>query len=125
MALSEKLGLGGRAYVLHAPTEYAGLLSGPVAIPKLEGLPEELDWLHAFYTDQATLAREFSDLKRSLAKTGQLWISWPKRSSGVVSDLSDQAVRSIGLADGLVDTKVAAINETWSGLKFVYRLADR
>ncbi|HUP79001.1 MAG TPA: hypothetical protein VM260_10640, partial [Pirellula sp.] len=56
---------------------------------------------------------------------GMIWIAWPKKSSGVATDLSEQRVQQIGLDNGLVDVKVCAIDETWSGLKFVYRLKDR
>jgi hypothetical protein len=64
-------------------------------------------------------------LKSSLAQNGLLWISWPKRSSGVATDLSENIIREIGLSNGLVDIKVCAVDETWSGLKFVYRVKDR
>ena len=64
-------------------------------------------------------------MKRALEYDGGLWIAWPKRTSGVATDLSENPVREIGLANGLVDNKVAAIDETWSGLRFVYRRADR
>ena len=64
-------------------------------------------------------------MKRFLESDGGLWIAWPKRTSGVATDLSENPVREIGLANGLVDNKVAAIDDTWSGLRFVYRLADR
>jgi hypothetical protein len=60
-----------------------------------------------------------------LAPAGMLWISWPKKSSGMVSDLDENVVRAIGLAAGLVDVKVCAVNEIWSGLKFVIPLKDR
>jgi hypothetical protein len=71
------------------------------------------------------LARDFAKLAGRLNASGMLWIAWPKKSSGVVSDLSENRVQDIGLNAGLVDVKVCAINETWSGLKFVYRLKDR
>ena len=58
-------------------------------------------------------------------RNGMLWIAWPKKASGIATDLSDNAVREIGLAAGLVDVKVCAINDVWSGLKFVYRREDR
>jgi hypothetical protein len=61
----------------------------------------------------------------ALAPAGGLWIGWPKRASGVATDLSDDVVRGLGLASGLVDNKVCAIDETYSGLRFVYRLRDR
>ena len=84
-----------------------------------------LDWVHAFYGSRQMLEQELATLKQHLAPAGQLWVSWPKKSSGVTSDLDENIVRQIGLANGLVDVKVAAIDDTWSGLKFVYRLKDR
>lgn len=68
---------------------------------------------------------EFGHLSKSLAPAGMLWVSWPKKSSGVVTDLNENIVRETGLAAGLVDVKVCAVTEVWSGLKFVRRLKDR
>ena len=69
--------------------------------------------------------RDFAKLAAKLVSNGMLWIAWPKKSSGVKTDLSEDRVRQIGLDAGLVDVKVCAIDDTWSGLKFVYRLKDR
>ena len=71
------------------------------------------------------MQRRFGKLANGLDDAGGLWIAWPKRASGVVTDLTDRIVREIGLAGGLVDNKVCAIDDTWSGLRFVYRLSDR
>jgi hypothetical protein len=68
---------------------------------------------------------DFDRVVKSLAPNGMIWISWPKKSSGVPTDLDENKVRNIGLAGGLVDVKVCAITEIWSGLKFVRRLKDR
>lgn len=88
-------------------------------------LRKPLDLIVLFTDSQRILKSEFPRLAQKLAGNGMLWISWPKKSSGVVTDLSDNIVREIGLAAGLVDVKVCAINDIWSGLKFVYRLKDR
>jgi hypothetical protein len=78
------------------------------------------------FTKSATsLKKEFKPLAKNLAPAGMLWISWPKRTSGVPTDLNENLVRDIGLAAGLVDVKVCAVTEVWSGLKFVRRLKDR
>ncbi|HTC95441.1 MAG TPA: hypothetical protein VK699_18485 [Terriglobales bacterium] len=74
---------------------------------------------------QEELRTKFPLWAARLAPAGMLWISWPKKSSGVESDLNENIVRDIGLAAGLVDVKICAVNETWSGLKFVIRLKDR
>jgi hypothetical protein len=78
-----------------------------------------------FTKSAASLKKEFTQLAKTLTPAGMLWISWPKKSSGVPTDLNENLVREIGLAAGLVDVKVCAITEVWSGLKFVRRLKDR
>jgi hypothetical protein len=78
-----------------------------------------------FTKSKAALIEEFKRITRQLAPAGMLWVSWPKKSSGVATDLDENVVRQIGLAAGLVDVKVCAVTEVWSGLKFVRRLKDR
>jgi hypothetical protein len=95
---------------------------GVVVRRRLQG---PCDVLVAFFTERAVLERRLPALKRALDEAGGLWLAWPKRSSGVPTDLGDGPVRELGLAAGLVDNKVCAIDGTWSGLRFVYRLADR
>jgi hypothetical protein len=86
---------------------------------------EPYDVVLAFCPDLARLLDRFEPLARRITPAGALWISWPKKSSGVATDLTENVVRDVGLDAGLVDVKVAAVDATWSGLKFVYRLADR
>lgn len=83
------------------------------------------DLIQYFTTQQKKLKQSFPKLKEKLAIDGSLWISWPKQSSKVPTDLNENDVMHIGLEYGLVDVKVIAVDETWSGLKFVYRLKDR
>lgn len=90
-----------------------------------ERLPKSLNLILFFVDSQKQLKRDFSPLAQKLVSNGMLWVSWPKKASGVATDLSDISVREIGLNAGLVDVKVCAVNEIWSGLKFVYRLEDR
>jgi hypothetical protein len=71
------------------------------------------------------LESDFARLARTLTDDGSLWISWPKRSSGVTTDLDENIIRDIGLSLGLVDVKVCAVDDVWSGLKFVRRLENR
>jgi hypothetical protein len=87
--------------------------------------PKDLDLVVLFTDAKQTLTKEFPRLAKKLVQNGMLWIAWPKKASGVPSDLSENIIRDIGLRAGLVDVKVCAINDVWSGLKFVYRLADR
>jgi hypothetical protein len=84
-----------------------------------------LDVIVAFFTGRAELERRLPALIKALDQAGGLWIAWPKRASGLATDLGEGAVRELGLAAGLVDNKVCAIDSTWSGLRFVYRLRDR
>lgn len=84
-----------------------------------------LDFCMIFVKSAAELKESFSQFSKQLAPAGILWVSWPKKTSGVLSDLDENEVRRIGLAAGLVDVKVCAVSEIWSGLKFVIRLKDR
>lgn len=125
--LPKKLGLepGMRAAAVHAPKQYTKLLGRLDEMRIGSRLSPDLDFIHAFFRSSGDLAAAFPKLKRSLAKDGMLWISWPKKSSPLSGDLGEGEVRAIGLANGLVDVKVCAVEENWSGLKFVYRLKDR
>jgi hypothetical protein len=83
------------------------------------------DVLVCFVTRRAELARRFPGLKRALEPDGGLWVAWPKRAAGVPTDMTEDVVREIAIPGGLVDNKVCAIDEKWSGLRLVYRVADR
>lgn len=87
--------------------------------------PEELNFIHFFLHDKQNLTEIFMLAKKNLTKDGQLWISWPKKTSQLYKDLDENMIRSVGLEAGLVDVKVCAISNDWSGLKFVRRLKDR
>jgi len=86
---------------------------------------EQLDFAMIFIKSQAEMKQQFSSFARRLAPAGILWVSWPKKTSGVATDLNESDVRRIGLLAGLVDVKVCAVSEVWSGLKFVIRVKDR
>jgi hypothetical protein len=126
--LLKKLGIkpGLRLLILNAPENYPETLGElPENVTVANTLAGPLDFIHFFTTRQETLAAHFPQLKQALTPAGILWISWPKRSSRVETDLTEDIIRIIGLENGLVDVKVAAVDEIWSGLKFVYRLKDR
>jgi hypothetical protein len=125
--LPKKLGVkpGMRAYALNAPKQYTTLLGPLDGVRVATRLSPDLDFIHAFFRSVADLDAAFPKLKKALAKDGTLWISWPKKSSPLAGDLAEGEVRAIGLASGLVDVKVCAVDDDWSGLKFVYRLKDR
>lgn len=88
-------------------------------------LPDDLDLIILFADSGQTLKEKFKELAQKLNRNGMLWISWPKKASGLATDLSENNVRQIGLDAGLVDVKVCAVNHIWSALKFVYRIKDR
>ncbi len=101
--------------------ELAADLAGCI-VPKNN---DRLDFAMIFTKSRAELMKEFARVAKALTPAGMLWVSWPKRSSGVASDLDENIVRGIGLDAGLVDVKVCAVTEIWSGLKFVRRVKDR
>ncbi len=114
------------ACVLNAPDGFRELLVGlPAELTLLDQTTASANFIHFFAHGRDELDKVFQTLAESVAKDGMIWISWPKKSSGVPTDLTENVVRDIGLAQGLVDAKVCAIDETWSGLKFVYRIKDR
>jgi hypothetical protein len=84
-----------------------------------------LDFAMIFVKTQSEMQQQFSRYAKRLSPAGMLWVSWPKRTSGIQTDLGENEVRRIGLDEGLVDVKVCAVSEIWSGLKFVIRLKDR
>jgi hypothetical protein len=97
----------------------------PEAVRFEDRLAADTDVMICFVESEADLRKQFGRLPGKLASDGMLWIAWPKRASGRQTDLTEDVVRSIGLKAGLVDVKVCAIDEVWSGLKFVIRLKDR
>lgn len=124
--LVKKLGFkdGMRIGIVREPASFRSLLAG---MPSEISEPSrgELDFVVLFVTRFADLKKDFARLQKRLAPAGTLWVSWPKKSSGKPTDLDENLVRDHGLAEGLVDVKVCAIDGTWSGLKFVRRLKDR
>jgi hypothetical protein len=126
--LATKLGIkeGHQVVCLAAPPGFPKLLAPlPPAVKLRSRLGRSLDVLVFFTREREELERRFDGLREAIAPAGGLWIAWPKKSSGVDTDLTEDVVREIALAGGLVDNKVCAIDETWSGLRLVYRLRDR
>lgn len=126
-SLADKLGMkpGMRAVVLGAPDGYPAL-DGMIRVELSNGESNgALDFIHLFTNSRAELETAFPKIKAALAANGMLWISWYKKSAKLPTDLDENLVRELGLAAGLVDVKVVAVDERWSGLKFVYRLKDR
>ncbi len=123
--LPKKLGIkaGFRVQLANAPAEVRAELRE--ALAECEIKRDTLDFAMTFSKSRGDLAKDFSRVAKLLAPAGMLWVSWPKKSSGVATDLDENVVRGIGLDAGLVDVKVCAVTEVWSGLKFVRRVKDR
>jgi hypothetical protein len=127
--LPKKLGIkpGHRIALLKAPAGFEGDTLGelPPGVTVLRRARPPLDVIVAFVRTRSALDRGLDTWRAALDPAGGLWIAWPKQTSGVVTDVHEGAVRQAGLATGLVDNKVCAIDATWSGLRFVVRVADR
>jgi hypothetical protein len=124
--ITEKLGVkpGHRIYVERAPDDL--VLAWPESVTVLRGAPAQpVDIVWSFCLDRRRLEQRIDTLVDKTAVAGSLWVSWPKKSSGVATDLDENVVRQVGLDAGVVDVKVAAVDGVWSALKFVRRLKDR
>ncbi len=126
--LAKKLGIkdGFRIALLHVPVDVTAELRA--ALDKCQIVKSargNLDFVFLFAKDRAGLEREIETAARALAPAGMLWIAWPKKSSGVSTDLDENIVRGTGLGAGWVDIKVCAVTDVWSGLKFVTPVKDR
>jgi hypothetical protein len=126
--LAKKLGIKENFSIIlfNEPTHYKRLFSDfPKNTQQLTLGSGKADFIHLFLRQEKELIAEFNKYKEILKKDGLMWISWPKGSSSIPTDLKRDSIREYALANGLVDVKVAAVDENWSGLKFVYRLKDR
>jgi hypothetical protein len=127
-SLVDKLGIksGASVLILEAPKGFAKTLGPlPKGVAVAKAPKPGLDFIHVFTRKRADLERRFGALHKALAPAGMLWISWPKKASGIPTDVTEDVVRNVALARGLVDVKVCAVDDTWSGLKLVWRLKDR
>ena len=126
--LPKKLGIPstGRLLIVDAPDHFLELI-GPLSpgVTLARRASGEHAYIHLFAASRKRLASELSRLAPCLRKDGMLWVSWPKKSSGVASDVTEDVVREIALPMGLVDVKVCAVDQVWSGLKLVYRRQNR
>ena len=126
--LVNKLGIkeGARVAFVGAPGDFGKTLGSlPDGVEVLKRPGKEMDVIVFFTASRSALEKRFRALAAGLAPSGGLWVGWPKKSSGMATDLTENLARDIGLAHGLVDNKVCAIDDTWSGLRFVIRLKDR
>lgn len=126
--LIKKLGVrpGMKIQLIEAPAGYLAALGElPAEVQFCQRARKNLNFIHGFVTRRRKLEQLLARARRYLARDGMLWVSWPKKTSGMATEVAEGDVRSAGLAAGLVDVKICAVDDTWSALKFVYRLKDR
>lgn len=126
--LWKKLGIreGATVLTVNAPANYAALLSSlPSNVSFVEKIVPPVDFVHLFVTTKAELATQLPKLFGELASGGVIWVSWPKKTAKVKTDVTENTIREIALPLGLVDVKVCAVDAVWSGLKLVIRVAKR
>jgi ABC-type branched-subunit amino acid transport system ATPase component len=123
--LPKKLGIkpGHRLLLLSAPEPFE--LDLPEGVTVARAARGKADVIVSFHTERADLAKRMPKLRAAMEPAAGLWIAWPKRASKVATDLTEDVVRELALANALVDNKVAALDEKWSGLRLVIRLKDR
>jgi hypothetical protein len=125
---AKKLGIkpGVTVIVVNTPGDYARLLGGvPDGVGIHSSLSGKADIVHLFVTSEADLTKRIGAMRKAIEPDGAIWVSWPKRASRVPTDLTEDVIRRVALGNGLVDVKVCAIDDTWSGLKLVVPLAHR
>jgi hypothetical protein len=125
--LIRKLGIkaGFNIAFVNAPVDFFDELTLPREVKVNSRSKRPLDFVLLFVKREEDLQKKFAEYAQRLTPAGMIWVAWPKKSSAVTTDLSFTNVQTIGLATGLVDIKVCAVSEVWSGLKFVFRLKDR
>jgi hypothetical protein len=126
--LPQKLGIkpGLSVVTINAPTNYRRLLGTiPEGVTFSDRLRPESSFVHVFAKKRSELSNRLAVSREQIADTGTVWVSWPKRSSGMPTDVTEDAVRAVALPLGFVDVKVCAIDETWSGLKLMVRRENR
>jgi hypothetical protein len=122
--LAQKLGIraGSRLFASGAPENYASLLAPlPERVQRIRRMAATTDLAHIFVTRRAQLARALAGTRKLMRADAALWISWPKKASGVATDVTEDLIRELALPLGFVDIKVCAVDHTWSGLKLVIR----
>jgi hypothetical protein len=126
--LPQKLGIkpGTTVAAINVPSNYRKLLGKlPSGVTFANRIRAGSNFIHFFTKSRAELAKELSSLRKKIAENGVVWISWPKKSSGVPTDITEDVIRDIALPIGFVDIKVCAVDDTWSGLKLMIRKTNR
>ena len=126
--LAQKLGIkaGQKVVTIGAPANYSTLLAPlPEAVSFSRIITAGAGFVHLFISERKALEKELKRLRGLIAETGVLWVSWPKKSSKVATDVTEDVIRDVALPLGFVDVKVCAVDETWSGLKLMVRRENR
>ena len=125
--LTKKLGIkeGFTVSIFNQPEHYFKLFTELPQIKITKDKKIKKDFIHYFVTKEKELIREINNLKEQIVQNGMIWISWPKKSAKVKTDITEDVIRNIALKNGLVDIKVCAVDEVWSGLKLVIPVTDR
>jgi len=126
--LAKKLGIvaGSRIFLSNAPKDYMRLVARlPEGVRVVRKIDDETDIVHIFSAERVRLEAALRDSLASLGQDGTIWVSWPKKSSKVPTDITEDTIREVALPMGLVDIKVCAVDEVWSGLKLVVRKENR
>lgn len=122
--LAKKLGIvpGARVCVIDAPSAYARIVDPlPERVVMAKRVDASTDLVHAFVPTRSALVEVLSATRKAMRPDAVLWVSWPKKASGVATDVTEDVIREVALPMGLVDVKVCAVDATWSGLKLVVR----
>jgi hypothetical protein len=124
--LAKKLGIneGSKIALYNQPDYYFKLFTDLPDVKIVSG-KSIVDFIHYFVKEEKQLLKDITKLKNQIEKNGMIWISWPKKASKVKTDITEDVIRNIALKNGLVDVKVCAVDETWSGLKLVIPVKDR
>ena len=122
-SLAQKLGIreNDRIVVLGEPPEYADLIGHLPGVDRGQRVSEAVDLVHVFATKRSDLERRLKSLRDSVRADAAVWVSWPKKSSKVPTDITEDTIRDVALPLGFVDIKVCAVSDVWSGLKLVVR----
>jgi hypothetical protein len=126
--LAKKLGIkaGSTIHTVHAPTNYAALVDPlPENVTLVQRPKPDLDLVHLFTKTRSELVELLDRYKTKIKPAGAIWVSWPKKTSGIPSEITEDTVREVALPMGLVDIKVCAVDDIWSGLKLVIRKENR
>ena len=125
--LAKKLGIkeGFTVSIINQPDYYFNLFTDLPEIKITEDKKTKKDFIHYFVTKEKELVKNIKSLKEEIVQNGMIWISWPKKSSKVETDITEDAIRNRALKNGLVDVKVCAVDEVWSGLKLVIPIKER